>query len=453
MSTIGTLARASGAAAAAAALAATAAALDPQLFVAGWPIEAPSEAEVFDVPLAADVYAAASGLDQLAILDANGEPQAFFRRMRAPTAPVEEGIVLEASPLYAGGAAGAPRVGVATGDRGTSVTVTPGAAGTPAIAGFVLDARDVETAPVALDLDWQALPQPFLLDVSIEQSTDLTSWRSVGRASVAALAIGDPQVRHARVPVRAIARGYYRVTPRGAVADWRLLRATLVSTAAEAATPLRVRVVPLAASAAPADALDDALYFDAGGALPVESLTLAFAANDGWARAHVAASRSLDGPWTTVAYGELFYALSFEGNELASPPLRVGRREARYWRVEPSAPLRGEPPELALQFPQEYLRVAARGAAPYLLAAGTLAEEAGPDATLASVWSALDPPAEVVPFASLGARRELGGAAALVAEWTFPWRTAGLWTVLFAGVLVVAVMAVRLAREMRSQPS
>jgi hypothetical protein len=88
-----------------------------------------------------------------------------------------------------------------------------------------------------------------------------------------------------------------------------------------------------------------------------------------------------------------------------------------------------------------------------LLAAGTLADEAGPDATLASVWARLDPPAEVVPFATLGVRRELGGPAALVAPRPFPWRTAALWTVLVAGVLVVAAMAVRLAKEMRGQRS
>jgi hypothetical protein len=58
-----------------------------------------------------------------------------------------------------------------------------------------------------------------------------------------------------------------------------------------------------------------------------------------------------------------------------------------------------------------------------------------------------------VPFATLGARRELGGAAALVAPRPFPWRTAALWAVLVVGVLVVATMAVRLARDMRSQPS
>ncbi len=452
MSTRTVLLRAS-VAAIGAALAATAAALDPNEFVAGWPIEAPAEAEVFDLPLTAEVYAAAESVEQLAILDANGEPQSFFRRGLPPAAPTEQRVVLEASPLYVGGAASAPNVGVTTSAGGTSVSVTPGAAGSPAIIGFVLDARAVEVAPVALELDWRALPQPFLLDVAVEQSTDLTSWRRVGASSVAALAIGGVEARHSRVPVRASAGGYFRVTPRGAVADWHLLRAALVSAAGEPVAPSSVRVAPLAAGARPENAPADALYFDAGGPLPVASVTLAFAANDGWARADVAASRSLDGPWVPVAYGALFYALSFEGREFANEQVLVGRQEARYWRVEPAAPLRGQEIELTLSFPQERLRVAARGGPPYLLAAGTLAEEAGPDATLSSVWSALDASAETVPLAALGARRELGGPAALVAAREFPWRSAALWAVLATGVLVVAIMAVRLAQEMRRQSS
>src|SRR5688572_18128503 len=418
-----------------AALAATAAALDPQQFVAGWPIEAPEGAEVFDVPLTPEVYAAAQSIEQLAVLDANGAPQAFFRRRPPPAAPTEQRVVLEASPLYAGGPASAPTVGVTTSAERTSVTVTPGAAGGATITGFVLDARAVTAAPIALELDWRALPQPFLLDVGVEQSTDLTAWRSVGRASVAALEIGGTEVRHARVPVRADAGGYLRVTPSRSVADWQLLRAALVSSTTQLATLQSVRVAPLAAGAGPGDGPANAVYFDAGGTLPVQSVSLGFAATDGWVRADVAASRTLEGPWLPVVYGELFYALSFQGSEFASMPVAVGRQDARYWRVVPAAPVRGQALELELKFPQEYLRVAANGGAPYLLAAGTLAEEAGPDATLAAVWSELTPPADVVPFARLSARRELGGAAALVAARPFPWRTAALWAVLVVGVL------------------
>ena len=127
--------------------------------------------------------------------------------------------------------------------------------------------------------------------------------------------------------------------------------------------------------------------------------------------------------------------------------------EARYWRVSPSGAQRDLPLEIVLEFQQEVLRVAARGVPPYLLAAGTLVEGAGPDATLASVWATLDGSAASVPRATLGERRELGGPDALVAAWRFPWRTVLLWVVLIGGVLVVGAMAVRLAQEMRSQPS
>ena len=60
--------------AAAAALVSTAGALEVERFVVGWPIEAPADAKVFDLPLTAEVYTAAT-VEQIAVLDANGAPQ------------------------------------------------------------------------------------------------------------------------------------------------------------------------------------------------------------------------------------------------------------------------------------------------------------------------------------------------------------------------------------------
>lgn len=386
-----TAVRASVLAVAAACVTATAAALDPQQFVAGWPIEAPAGAEMFDVPLTAEVYAAAADLEQLAVLDANGAPQPFFRRSAPLPAATERRIALEASPLYVGGGgAGGATVGLTTSERGTSVTVTPGGPGAPAVAAFVLD--------------WRGLPEPFLADVRVEHSTNLTDWRPVGNAAVAQLAIGGAEVRHARVPVRGAAGGYYRITADRAVRDWYLQRATLVVAQPQAAVPLTARVAPLPASARPADAVTDALYFDAGAALPVAALDLKFAGDTGWARADVAGSNSLTGPWLPISRGELFYAVSYQGRDFASPAVAVGRRELRYWRVVPAAPVRDMGIELTLTFPQEYLRVGMRGGAPLLLAAGTLAEDAGPDPTFAAVWSDISP----APTGTPRARRRRG---------------------------------------------
>ena len=441
-------------AAAAACVAATAAALDPQQFIAGWPIEAPAGAAVFDVPLTAEVYAAAADIEQVAVLDANGTPLSFFRRSAPLPASTERRVTLEASPLYVTGPGGEPTIGVTTSVRGTSVTVTPRAPAEPAVAAFVLDARAVTEAPSTIELDWRALPQPFLADVRVEQSSDLTSWRSVGNAAVAALAIGGAEVRHTRVPVRgASSGGYYRITAERGARDWYLQRAVLVVSESTTAAPLTARVSPLPARALPPDAVPEALYFDSGGVLPVSALDLKFAGDAGWARADVAAGASLAGPWFPIVYGELFYELAYEGRQFASPSVSVGRRELRYWRVVPAAPLRDTRVELELEFPQEHLRVGANGGAPFMLVAGTAAEGAGPDPTFAAVWSEISLEPRSVALARLGARRELGGTAALTAPKPFPWRTTALWAVLVGGALVVGVMAVRLAREMQRTSS
>jgi hypothetical protein len=295
-----------------------------------------------------------------------------------------------------------------------------------------------------------------LLDVRIEQSRTLTDWQLVGRASVAQLTIGGADVLHKRVPVNASAGGYFRVTWADTQPDWYLERVTLVSSSVARAAPEVATVAALAQAPATPSRLDapaprNALYFDAGGTLPVSSVTLDFigsnGADSGWANGSVATASSLDGPWDTVVYSALFYEIDYQGQRFASDALEVGRREARYWRLATAEPLARERVALRLEFPPELLRVSAAGTAPYLLAAGTLAPEAGPDATFAAVWREL-PQAGAPPRAVLGTLRELGGAAALQAPYAFPWRVTLLWLVLGGGVLAVAWMAVRLAREL-----
>jgi len=83
-----------------------------------------------------------------------------------------------------------------------------------------------------------------------------------------------------------------------------------------------------------------------------------------------------------------------------------------------------------------------------VLAAGTRSEAAGPDPTFAAVWKELQAAGGRASPATLGPRTELGGPAALEAPFEFPWRRAALWSVLGIGVIAVAWMAVRLAREL-----
>ncbi|HET8697528.1 MAG TPA: DUF3999 family protein, partial [Gammaproteobacteria bacterium] len=322
----------------------TVAAVDPAWFEVGWPLETPANDRYFDVPLSAEVYGHAPSLEQLAVLDARNEPMPFYRVTVDPPAAGEQRVVLAASPVYASQADGSlAQLSVSSGNGRTALTVTrPADATETDVAAFVVDARNVERAPTAIELDWRALPQPFLLNVRVEQSNDLTSWRAAGRGSVAQLAVGDVEARHARVPVSARAGGYLRIAWERNVPGFYVERVSLVSADQAEAPLLNVRLPALDRAPPRGDTTaggPEPLYFDAGGALPVAAATVHFAAGSGWLTADVAAADSLDGPWQPVAYRTLLYEVDYGGTHFASPPVAVGRNDKRYWRVTPAEPL------------------------------------------------------------------------------------------------------------------
>jgi hypothetical protein len=421
-------------------------ALDLEQFSVGWPLELPADGDVFDVPMTREIYAHAADLDQIAILDAHGEPMSFYRVASRPPDAADRRAQLDASPIYAASIAStAAGIDITSGRQGTRLRVAPPPdTAESELIGFLIDASGVDWAPVAMELEWQPLEQPFLLDVTIEHSPTLASWRSAGRGPIASLRIDGTESRHTRLTLVADAGGYYRIVTGRSVPNWFLERVTLIGEAAQVAETLTAAIAPPGERTSS----DGELIFDAGGPLPVTRIAFDFGDRNGWARASIASSASVDGPWRTRVASGLFYVAAFENQTFASEPISVGRVEDRFWRVRFAGSPRAAPPSLALEYAQESIRFAASGQPPYVLAAGTLTREAGPDPTFAAVWNALPPPGRTVPSATLGPMRELGGTAALVAPFTFQWATAALWAALGLGVLFLAVMAMRLAREM-----
>jgi len=285
------------------------------------------------------------------------------------------------------------------------------------------------------------------MSVSIEHSDDLTRWRTVGRGSIASLAIDGASVTHGKIAITGSERGYYRLKWSRLVSDWQLESVVLATSAVtELATFGQVDLSPIEVPEERAS--EDALYFDAGGALPTTSIDLVFSDKNRWGNASIYFGNSTDGPWQRLGSRRLFYDIDFEGERLASEPLSLRRVEVRYWKVLFATKTGADDVQLSLEYPEEHLRFAANGEPPYQLVGGTLSNEAGPDTTFAAVMSALDPDKTKVATASLAARTVLGGPAALVIPTEFPWRTVYLWVALLAAVLVIGFMAVRLAREM-----
>ena len=430
-----------------------AAGLAPEQFAVGWPLEVPEEPGFFDIPLTLQMYQDARRLEELAVLDLGGEPMSFYRVNAPAPARAERRTELAVSPVHATQSRGGDiQVEIDERRPRSSVTVTrSGEAAEAAITAFIVDARATSTAPSAIELQWRRLPQPFLMEVRIEQSQTLSDWRPVGRASIAALSIDGTELVHGRVPVGAAPGGYYRITWSRTVTDWHLERAVLIG-AVPAPDPRlsRARFAPIERAATTGETEVRTLHFDLGGRLPVMAVTLDFTAANRWARGRFESSDSLDGPWQVRSSSRLFYELAYEGEELVSGAVDVGRVEHRYWRaVLDEAPLPGAV-ELSVAYPQEHLRFVAGGIAPYMLVAGTVSPAAGPDPTLEAVWKDLRPARAAPRVAGVGQRIVLGGAAALEEPFVLPWTTLLLWAVLGAGVIAAGTLAVRLVREMRT---
>ena len=436
MSNRTTLLRAS-VAAVGAALAATAAALDPRDFVAGWPIEAPAGAEVFDVPLTAEVYAAAD--EHRAARGARCQRRAAIVLPPRPAAGAADRAARRARGVAAVRRRRDERAERRRHDeRGRHVGHRHARRGELA-RDHRLRARCARRRGgprrARARLARAAAAVPARRRRRAEHGPHGLAQRrtSVGRGALGRRRRGAARARaRARRSRRLSAR---HAEPRScglapAARDARQLLPT------EPATPISVRVAPLPRGRrARRRACPDALYFDAGGPLPVSSpSTLAFGDNDGWVRADVAASRSLDGPWMPVAYGELFYALSFEGREFASEPAR-GRpaRGALLARRAGGAAARRAPRARARVSAGIAARRGRRRRA--LSARGRNVGRGGRSRSRRSPpcgRSSSRRPTSCRARRSASAASSAGPPRSSRAR-RFPWRTAALWTVLIGG--------------------
>ena len=252
-------------------------ALEPREFVAGWPIEVPADAEVFDVALTAEVYAAAESIEQLAVLDADGEPQSFFRR---------SGGGARRAARRAGGVAAVCRgaskrrliVGVTRSESSTSVNVAPDGAGAAGHHGIrARCARRRSRADRArARLARAAAAVPARRRRRAEHGPHELAQRRA-RVRRGACRSAAPRSATRACPFARAPAAIFRITPRGAVADWYLQRATFVIATAEPPTPESARraAARLRARRPKAPSPTRCISTPAG-PLPVSSLALAF---------------------------------------------------------------------------------------------------------------------------------------------------------------------------------
>lgn len=313
-------------------------------------------------------------------------------------------------------------------------------------AALLVDAGASELPLQALVLDWGIADVAFERTMRVEGSEDLRDWQPLPAGGrLLDLRRGEARLVERRIvfdtPVR---MRYLRITPgAGAGTMPAVVSVTGESPALAEAPALQWRALE---PSGPADA-EGGFVFRLDARVPVTHVDLGLDGN-ATARWTLSVREADDAPWRTIASDWLVYRVGADAASRTPPRALDTTLRARQWRLVSDAPSAGAAPVLRLGYRPERLVFVAEGAAPFSLRAGS-GRSVRVDAAVAPLLADLRArnggrwqPA----VATLGARSELAGAAALDDTPPRDWGTWLLWGVLFLGVVLVGGFALSLLR-------
>lgn len=428
------------------------AAAGDESFVAQWPLTLPSaDAGAYQVELDDAVYATTVSPTLRDLVVVNGAGRQVPALLQSAPAPAARRTTQSLAwfPLPATAArVGSDIAAISELDpdgRLRRIQWQPAPGDAPPAA-LLVDASAAELPLQALVLDWGVADEAFERTMRAEGSDNLRDWQPLAATGrLLDLRRGDERFVERRivfdVPVRA---RYLRLLP-GAGAGTMPAVVSLVGEATGAADAPVLAWQVLDAAAAP-DA-DGGYVYTLDARLPVTHADIGFEGN-ATARWTLAVRESTDAPWRTVARDWLVYRV---GSDAASrtPPLSLDSMlRARQWRLLPDASHAGAAPTLRLGWRPERLVFVAEGPPPFSLRAGSARALRGdaPVAPLLADLRARNGGNWQPAAATLGARAELAGAAALDDTAPRDWGTWLLWGVLLLGVLLVGGFALSLLR-------
>jgi hypothetical protein len=411
-----------------------------------------------ELPAAALARLQSANAHDVRVFNANGEPVPFA--MLAPAAPTpsaeDRTRSYPALPLYSAPAGrAAPKGSVqlrveggANGQRSVWVQLDGAAPAGEQRLNAVLFGMKEERRPLAA-LDVQAtLPANMPVRVAVSTSADLATWTSApvrgrlyrfegeGAPVNMRLEFGQPlTVEHRFV------RLDWDAQPGVAIASI----TGVVATAAPA--PRRVRVdLPALHEAAP-----DAAEVETGFATPMAALSLATPRDNTLMPVRVLGRNDASQPWRMLGQ-TVVYRLGAGADAVVNPPLDLHGASVRMLRVVAAngAALAGAQIHAAALFQPVQLVLVASGPAPFARAVGRDRTEAAalPLATIAGTLGERKP--EDLPLAKTGESIETSPGGRSAFSWRgVPGKSAVLWAVLAAGVLLLAGVAWSLSRQMK----
>jgi hypothetical protein len=325
------------------------------------------------------------------------------------------------------------------------------------LSGYLVDATEIDEPLAALSIP--IARTNVTTRIRIEGSDDLAQWRDLGGGPVFALEYNGRLLSRDRVELPNARAKYLRLTwdSRAPAPELSYVFAERRAWLQETARQWR-EVAPIAKS-------DDSLEYtyDIGGTFPADRVTLVLSEVNTVAPADIAVRANASDPWRPVLSG-VFYRLRDGEREIENAPLTLSPGSARYWRIRFDArswAASGAPPRLSIGWQPNQVIFAARGQAPFVIAYGSRVAQPGALA-IETLVPGYDPRKELpanVGRASITVARD--GVTSPVATLANPaalkqpvdWKRWTLWGTLLAAVVVLALMALSLAKRMQASPA
>ncbi len=445
----------------------------PLRFSAAIEVRTPAPFVQIDLPPEAYARVERPDLGDLRVVDGRGERVPFA--ILAPRSLLRASEQLREAVLYplparpsAAGVWPSPVDVVVEGDRisvsrrggptaAKSTGAAPGESG-----GWLIDTgepRRDEAPARSLRLRWSG-PAEFAAPYAIETSADLREWRGAGAGQLMSLQSPTGALAQALVPLPDRPARFVRLVWAEAGSAPVVTGASVVIpeshlVATDASREIAVAASPEPASRGAANAADAdmrrAVHFDLGAALPIVDVDLRFKAGTHVAPVRLQGRARVDEPWRELG-GGVFYRIERGATVGESPAIAV-QTTLRFLRViadERAAAMVADEIRLVVHAPLASLIFASQGQPPYRLLAGSRDAAAGalPASTLVP---SLDDERPRFGRAELGAFSVIEAAALEVerADRSAKMRPWLLWSVLLAGVAVLAALVWRLAKTGR----
>jgi hypothetical protein len=413
-----------------------------------------SPATGYRVALPADVYRAAvrEDIGDLRVFNGSGEVVPYA--LQSPHREAVQKQSLHALPLFplspeTGTSLDAIRITIESGRGAVNVQAQGAAKGKPTVVTYILDARAVDRPLAALELEWAADAAEFAGRFRVEASDDLSAWRLVlPGAAIANLGSQAERLIERRIEFSPVKMKYWRLTWIDGQAKFALTGAqgepaqdvVELARASEVLTPQADPKRP------------NEFEYDTAGRLPVDRLELKLPELNSVVQAEIESRPTKTAEWRHVTRRG-FYRLKSDDAEVASGWVPIDLDTDRYWlvKIDRGGGLGTGTPKLTLGWVPHELVFIARGSGPFQLAYGSataLPDESPVESILAEIAKPGDGKSLVtIVTATLAPQVVLGGEERRFAPHLFPWKSVSLWAALAIGVILLAWMAMRLARE------